>query len=72
VILRCLSKQPADRFDSVHDLEQALRACADAGEWDDERAARWWQEIGDPPPTSVDSSATTNAMKNVPHPATAL
>ncbi len=49
VVLRCLAKPPDQRFPDAEALEQALGACACAGDWDQSRAARWWQdEYGDP------------------------
>ena len=44
VILRCLQKEPADRFRSAECLERALAACRCAGEWSGSMADRWWQE----------------------------
>jgi serine/threonine-protein kinase len=44
VVLQCLAKSPADRFDDAGSLESALGACACAGDWDQERAARWWSD----------------------------
>jgi serine/threonine-protein kinase len=49
VVLRCLAKSPDERFRDAEALEQALGACACAGDWDQGRAAQWWQgEYGDP------------------------
>jgi serine/threonine-protein kinase len=49
VVLRCLAKPPAQRFPDADDLEKALGACACAGDWDQRRAAQWWQDdYGDP------------------------
>jgi hypothetical protein len=49
VVLRCLAKPPDQRFPDAEALEQALGACACAGDWDQGRAAQWWQgEYGDP------------------------
>ena len=44
VVLRCLAKGPADRFPDAEGLERALGECACVGEWDQDRAARWWGE----------------------------
>ncbi|MCA9077172.1 MAG: serine/threonine protein kinase [Planctomycetaceae bacterium] len=44
VILRCLEKQPDDRYANVTELEQALADCADADGWDSKAAAVWWQD----------------------------
>jgi serine/threonine-protein kinase len=45
VVLRCLAKDPAGRFPDAEGLERALGACACAGDWDRERAARWWRDV---------------------------
>ena len=45
VVLRCLSKERADRFPDSESLEGALGECACAGDWDQRRAARWWQTV---------------------------
>jgi serine/threonine-protein kinase len=44
VILRCLAKSPADRFQDVETLEQALARCAAANQWTQAHAAHWWRE----------------------------
>jgi len=44
VILRCLAKGPHDRFADAQAVAEALAACHSATEWDEARAARWWQE----------------------------
>jgi serine/threonine-protein kinase len=46
VVLRCLAKDAADRFADAESLERALGECACAGDWDRDRAARWWREAG--------------------------
>jgi serine/threonine-protein kinase len=43
VVLRCLHKDPAQRYPDAHSLEKALAACQDAGRWSEEQAAAWWQ-----------------------------
>jgi serine/threonine-protein kinase len=44
VVLRCLQKSPSDRYADAIELEQALAACSDAGEWDVQKAAVWWHD----------------------------
>jgi serine/threonine protein kinase len=44
VVLRCLSKEPADRFADAQALERAFGECTCSGDWDQDRAARWWLE----------------------------
>ncbi len=44
VVLRCLAKPAADRYANAQELEQALTACAAAGEWDARQAAVWWHD----------------------------
>jgi serine/threonine-protein kinase len=43
IVLRCLAKDAADRFPDAASLERALGECACMGEWDQDRAAHWWQ-----------------------------
>ncbi len=54
VVVRCLAKRPADRYQDAGALERALADCACSNSWDQSRAARWWREVGQPPlPTTA-------------------
>ena len=43
VVLRCLAKDPAERFPDAGWLERALGACECAAGWDQDQASRWWR-----------------------------
>jgi eukaryotic-like serine/threonine-protein kinase len=43
VVLKCLAKDLAARFQSVKELEQALASCGCAADWDHDRAEAWWK-----------------------------
>jgi serine/threonine-protein kinase len=47
-VMRCLAKDPADRFPDVRALEMALAACACAADWDEDQAAGWWRTADRP------------------------
>jgi serine/threonine-protein kinase len=44
VILRCLAKDPAERFPSAAAVGDALLGCAAAGSWTAADAAAWWTD----------------------------
>src|SRR5262249_17305135 len=43
VVLRCLAKEPGERFPEAESLELALAHCSSAGTWSQQDAARWWR-----------------------------
>ena len=43
IVLRCLEKEPARRFQDAASLAHALGACADAAGWSAEQAEAWWR-----------------------------
>ncbi len=50
VVLRCLAKDTAERFEDAERLERALAGCACAQDWDQDRAAHWWRASVVPSP----------------------
>jgi eukaryotic-like serine/threonine-protein kinase len=45
VIIRCLAKMPANRYQDMHSVDNALGECACAGKWTEAQAAAWWQQL---------------------------
>jgi serine/threonine-protein kinase len=43
VVLRCLAKNPDDRYPDMPSLAQDLDLCADAHNWSPRHAAEWWR-----------------------------
>lgn len=43
VVLRCLAKNPADRYQNVVALRRAMADCSAAGTWGHDEAAHWWR-----------------------------
>jgi serine/threonine-protein kinase len=49
LVLRCLAKDPAERFPDARAVEVALAACPAAGTWGEEEAALWWRRLAPAP-----------------------
>ena len=70
IVMRCLEKRPADRFQQVRELESVLAQCQGADGWNSQRAEIWWQQQKESERARrcVDPDATTLAVgKYVDH-----
>ena len=61
VVMRCLEKDPADRYSTARELRAALSSCQCAGGWTEEDAERWWRDRADSP-TSRIAEETSSLM----------
>lgn len=66
-VLRCLEKQPRDRFQTVEELEKALREVPVAEPWTRSRAHDWWQlHLDAVRPVLYDSAPSGPAVPGAP------
>jgi serine/threonine-protein kinase len=61
VILRCLAKDPEQRFADAEALDRALAHCACAGQWTEAQARAWWQMARDTAPRTKPTGADRSA-----------
>jgi serine/threonine-protein kinase len=62
VILRCLAIEPEHRYQDIDQLDQALAACGCAIEWNESRAAAWWQQHGLPDEFAADETTPSGVL----------
>ncbi len=48
IVLKCLNKNPDERFPDAASLDKALAACSAAESWDNDQAAAWWANENTP------------------------
>jgi serine/threonine-protein kinase len=73
VILRCLEKDPADRFPDVQALKDALLDCQAARDWTKVDALHWWQNHGCPKKRELDACISAGIeLPAEPEPSAAL
>jgi serine/threonine-protein kinase len=45
IVMRCLSKRPEERFQTIEDLADALDQCQDRDVWNRDLAEKWWSSV---------------------------
>ena len=61
IVMRCLEKQPADRFETAGALAEGLRSVPLAQPWETRRADAWW-DVWTPPAAAAIATVETGAF----------
>jgi hypothetical protein len=61
IVLRCLAKSPAERFQDTASLAAALAGCECTARWSRQAAAKWWRDLDRPTPQGDDAKVALEA-----------
>jgi hypothetical protein len=61
VVLRCLEKKPDARYPDSRALAAALANCKSAGDWDEEKAEKWWVYLATTHPQKASTLESVSA-----------
>lgn len=59
IVLKCMAKQPGDRFANARALKESLQRCSVADQWGTEQADQWWKMHDANPAQNVRKSEPT-------------
>lgn len=65
VVMRCLAKDPAQRFSTARALAEALLACGAAEGWNQAQARAWWTERKLPKPLAAGVPTTSRIAPTI-------